>query len=313
VLFDPFEKEFDLPAALVELSNGEGGKDKVVGEKHQPAAILAVVEGNPPQRVGIELRRLGSPKKNDLVAAEPRRLVHGMGGSSSVIVMTLGPKNEESRILSKSIQTAEVDIASIENIQRPRLQDQLVEKGDVVDVARSDIDPARNIAAQVQERVELDRSFPFAELGPREKREAQIDGRRIEDVSGLFQSHSEVFVGVQFPGPADQNLGEVGIDAPISLLVGFGQGAAGDLAAEACVIEFGLHRPETGFDISKAFSVCELREGHAEKLFEAGKLADVIISSIPSNTLLEFVFGQVIHQLGKNDSSRIHRPLLSTE
>ena len=52
-------------------------------------------------------------------------------------------------------------------------------------------------------------------------------------------------------------------------------------------------------------------EGHAEKLIEAGKSSDSVIALIPPDTLVEFVFGQKVHELGENNSPRIHRSLLS--
>ena len=37
MLFDPFEEQFDLPAELVELGNGQSGRSKVVGEEIRAA------------------------------------------------------------------------------------------------------------------------------------------------------------------------------------------------------------------------------------------------------------------------------------
>ena len=37
------------------------------------------------------------------------------------------------------------------------------------------------------------------------------------------------------------------------------------------MIEFGLHRSQTGFDVPKALSICYLSESHTEILIEAGK------------------------------------------
>ena len=37
MLFDPFEEQFDLPAALVDLGDGKRGQGKVVGQEDQSA------------------------------------------------------------------------------------------------------------------------------------------------------------------------------------------------------------------------------------------------------------------------------------
>ena len=48
-LFDPFEKQLYLPAELVQLSNDQGRKSKVVSVKHEPFATLGVYETDAPE------------------------------------------------------------------------------------------------------------------------------------------------------------------------------------------------------------------------------------------------------------------------
>lgn len=43
VLFDPFEGQLDLPAALVEFGNGERRQGKVVGEEYEGVVSFGVV------------------------------------------------------------------------------------------------------------------------------------------------------------------------------------------------------------------------------------------------------------------------------
>jgi hypothetical protein len=45
-------------------------------------------------------------------------------------------------------------------------------------------------------------------------------------------------IGVQFSGLCDQNLSEIGEDAPISALIGIGQGGAADIATNAEMVKF---------------------------------------------------------------------------
>ncbi len=93
----------------------------------------------------------------------------------------------------------------------------------------------------------------------------------------------------------NQHLSEIGVDAPISLFVGFGQGAASDGAADACMVKFGIQGPQAGFDIAETFSVGELSEGHTKKLIEAGKCSHSVIALISLNTFVEFVSWQELH------------------
>ena len=47
-----------------------------------------------------------------------------------------------------------------------------------------------------------------------------------KSVGGLIQIDAERFVGIEFPGLGDEDVGKIGVDAPVAPLVGVGQGAA---------------------------------------------------------------------------------------
>jgi hypothetical protein len=53
-----------------------------------------------------------------------------------------------------------------------------------------------------------------------------------------------------------------------------------------------------------------LREGHREKLIQTRELARAVLGPVMADQHVEFVFGKVVHQLGKDDPALIHeRPL----
>ena len=53
VLLDPLEKQLHLPAALVQLRNGEGRKDEMVGEEDQPLVRRSVEVADAAKGVGV--------------------------------------------------------------------------------------------------------------------------------------------------------------------------------------------------------------------------------------------------------------------
>ena len=75
MLFDPFEKQFNLPTALVELRDCQSRQHKVVRQEHKPLAGFDVVVMNSSQRFGIRLRRFDARQNNRLIAAKTGRLV----------------------------------------------------------------------------------------------------------------------------------------------------------------------------------------------------------------------------------------------
>ena len=72
--------------------------------------------------------------------------------------------------------------------------------------------------------MELDGGLMLSELRPGEKRQTQINGRRVEGVNGMIQIQMEIWiVDVEFARFFDQMLSEIGLDTPISTFVGVGQ------------------------------------------------------------------------------------------
>lgn len=159
--------------------------------------------------------------------------------------------------------------------------------------------------------MDFDGGLVATELSPRKKRKAQVDGCGIESVSGMIQGDAKIFVGIKLSCMLNKSLGKIGVDAPISGFVGFGQSTARNFAADSGMIKFGLLSPQAGFDISKAFSGSELGKGHTEELIVAREFSDAVIALIPLNKFVEFVSGQEVQDLGKNDSSSMHLPFLS--
>jgi hypothetical protein len=54
-----------------------------------------------------------------------------------------------------------------------------------------------------------------------------------------------------------------------------------------------------------------LSEGHGQKLVPAGETLLLIVAAIAAYAFLEFVPGQVIHDLGEDSLASIHAPLSS--
>ena len=117
------------------------------------------------------------------------------------------------------------------------------------------MDEFGDIAAQVEQGVEFDRALGSTKSRPWKQRQAQIDCACIERVHRLVQLDAKVLVGIQPSGLGNEHLGEVGIDAPVAILVGVGECAAGDSCTDAHVIESGLHCTQASHDIAQASPV----------------------------------------------------------
>ena len=168
------------------------------------------------------------------------------------------------------------------------------------------MDKRRDAAPQVQQGVEFDGGLGLAEVCPGEHGQAQVDGGGVEGVDGVIEFQPQVLLGIQGTGQADEGVSEVGVQAPVTLLVGVGKGIAGDAAAQSQVVEFVLVGAQADLDVAQALAVGELGEGQAEELVQAGKGLDVAVAVIALDTAAKGFHGQVVHDLREDKLAGRH-------
>ena len=155
----------------------------------------------------------------------------------------------------KSEKTAIVLVTTVHDVDGPGLDRDLVEDFQFGYIAMSNYDNRGNRAAQVEQSVKFYGASCFAKMSPGKKRQAKIDHGRIQCVYRLIQLYAEGFAGVKLPGMTDQDLGKVGIDAPVADLIGVRQSIAGDFSADAHVIEPLPECSKTGLDVPEALPI----------------------------------------------------------
>ncbi len=158
--------------------------------------------------------------------------------------------------------------------------------------------------------MELDRPLPGTEVGPGKEREAEIDRGGVQGVDRLLELHAEAVLGVEAPGLVDQHLGEVGVDPPVALLVGDGEGVPGDPSTDAHVVELGGHGPEARLDVPQALAVGELGEGEDQELVPMTEATQPVAARVAAHAALTRRVRCVLHELGEDQTSAIHRLLL---
>lgn len=63
-------------------------------------------------------------------------------------------------------------------------------------------------------------------------------------------------------------------------------------------------------DVAQALAIGELGEGHAEELVPAGEAAHAVITAVVVYTALEGPVRSILHQLGEEGATLVHRCLL---
>lgn len=138
----------------------------------------------------------------------------------------LGADDKEGSRLIESVESFEIKVAAIHNIERARLEDQIVEPVDFVAFSLGNRDKAGDRAAQIQKGIDLDGRLGGAKPRPWKQTQAQVDGGGIQSVSGGVEFHGKTVLGVELSRSSNQHGGDVGVDAPVASLVGIGQSAA---------------------------------------------------------------------------------------
>ena len=192
--------------------------------------------------------RVETGKNDGLIADQSRGAVDGMRITTLSLEIRFAAGHEEAAGFVKAVQPLEVEIAAIHDVERAGLGQQLIEDVDLVHLAVADVEEGRDVAAQIEQRVQLDRRLGRAKRRPRKHRQAQIDGGRVQGIDRLLQIDTEGLVDIQRSGDGDQALREVGVDAPVAHCVRVGQRVARDCRPNPQVIELGALRAQTGFD-----------------------------------------------------------------
>ena len=266
VLLDPFEEQFDLPSAFVEIGDGLCREGEVVGQEHQALVGFRIEVTDSSESRWVVLPGIEVCGDNGLIALHSAGFVDVPGIKSGKPEVVLGPDDKESCRLVDHMQTGKIEIATVEDIDGAGFDSNLIEDVDLVDLSVGNDDYCGNTAPQIQKGMKLDSSLALSKDGPGEKRQTQIDGGGIQGIYCLSQFYTEVLADIKFSGLVDQDLSEIGVDSPVPHLVGIGQGISGNFPAYTHVIEFVLGSPETGLNISQAFPVGQLGKRHAEKL-----------------------------------------------
>ena len=313
VLLDPFEEQLHLPAAAIEVADGHGRQGEMVGEKHQRFVGSRILETDAAKMFREMLSGIKPVERNGLVADKTGSAIDRCRVEATGVEIGLGAGDEEGASLMQGMQTLEVEIATVHDVEGAGFWDEQVERVDIVHFAVGDMDKAGNAAAQVEQSVQLDGCLGGAKRCPREHRQAQVDGGGVERVNSIGQVHCQRIAGIEAAGVDNQSLRQLGIDAPVAPFVGIGQGGAADRLAKSGVIQLGRLCRQTHLDVAQTLSVGQLRKGHAAELVGTGKRANPVIAPVALDNAMEGFPWQKLHDLGEQGLANIHTSLQPEE
>jgi hypothetical protein len=300
VLFDPLEEELHVPSLFVKPGDGNDGQKEVVGQKHRGFFGIGVVIFHQAEFVGIIRGRLRNGQQNGLVAHNSCGFVHWMGIKPAALEIGLGSDHEESGCLGNGIESGEIREAAIHNVESTGFQRDQIQNVDLVEFSIGDMDKAQDVAPQIQQGMETDCSLCCPKSCPGKEGQTQVDRCGIQGVNCVLEFHGQRFLLVEFSGNGDQMMCKIGVDTPTPHLVCFCQGAAGNLAADAHVVEFVVLCQEAGLDVSQAFAISQLSESHHAELVRTTEILDVEVALVQIHTTLKGFQWHEVHDLGEH-------------
>ena len=197
-------------------------------------------------------------------------------------------------------------IDAVQQVKGSRLGGEHVQYVDLVGLAIADVDEARDRAAHVQQRVQLDGRLGRAKWRPRGHRQAQVDGGGVEGVDRLLQVQPDGLVGVQRAGKADRVLSQIGIDLPGSNRIGVGQRVACHRRAKPKVIQPMRLGCQTRFDVGQRLAKRQLRKGHGIELVQAREALDLVLAVVVRHAAPEPRRRKMRHDLRENELALMH-------
>ena len=311
MLLDPFEEQFDLPSGLVQQCDGPSWFAEVVGQEHELLARRRIGIPDATQGVGVAMMRIKTFQNNRLIETDAKTLFDRMGITALEPEVVFGSGDEEGAIAMNTVQSHEVQISPVHDVERPCFDGQFVEDVDIVNLAGGNNDKGWNVSMKVQQRMQFDRRFALSEFRPRKQRQAKIDRCGIQGVGDLLQFGGEDLAGIQIGRLPNQHLRKIRKDRPWPFLVCIRQRTSSHRPPNPGMVQAMPQGPHAGVDIAQAFPIGQLRKRHDKKLLVAGQRSHSPVPVVASNALVELILRKPVHQLRKHRPSFVHTfPLL---
>ena len=286
VLFQPLEEQLCLPAVLVELGNQQGLQPDGVGQEHEltPLFLVPVSDESQPLRIvlrGIITRQDYLRIREDVLGQPAFPLDY------FVLEVAFGADDEERLENVDAVESLEVVVASVEDVERSRLVGYHVHRLHVVYRSWSDVDEGRNLGLDFVHRVDLDAAFGGAEFRPFEHAQAQVDCGRVERIDVAVKLED-----VGDPSPPRfvyHTVSEVLEDAEVPVLVGLGQVASCGLLSETEPVTFLVMSFQRDNQVSQALAIGQLAKHQDEQLVPAREVLDILVTVVFADKVVEVI------------------------
>ncbi len=248
VLFDPFKKQFNLPAAFIILRDLLGITVHDVSQQDYVIMIFRINQPNTPQGMRVTLFGLGACQSDNLIALQSGRGINRCGGFSVKLQILLGSDHKSTTTGVQMIQALVIQVGTIHNIDAAGNDGNHIQDLHIVGPAVRNVNKCRYSPLQIHEGVNLNGPLMLPELSSWEQRQTQVNGRRIQ----RFYRLRELILAIKLLTMSDQYHGQILIDLPGPIGISIRQGAQGYIGSDAHMVATRTQSVEGGGQIPKA-------------------------------------------------------------
>lgn len=188
VLFDPFEKQLDLPPIFIKEGNVLGRKIEVVCVVSERAMQLWSIVYNTSDFSRIFFLVLFLRKDNSLVTQDVVCSVKNVVTINDLILWTLLlTDDKESSGYCNLVESGKIKVASVKDIAGQRFVCEPIHGIDIMYVGISNAVEHRNLRDDIHLRVYFDSRLSASELCPSKERHTEVDSRRVHSIEPTMQ------------------------------------------------------------------------------------------------------------------------------
>src|SRR6185503_4096447 len=254
---------------MIDRSDDRRRALEIICEKTESLIDIGGVEGDAAQQSREFSIGILSGKHDGLVTANPCRVINPMRLATTKSKVLFRTQDEVGQRLMKPIEAWKIDISAVHNNEAARFKNYAIQSVRIAGMGASNVDQYRDSTLNVEQSAQFDGPSGTFVRRPGEQRQRDIDDRRIQSIKSAVQIQAQIDIPMEGPGLLNQMLSEVGVDAPISRLIGIGKRGPPDRRSKPGMVELCFMRGKTDFDVSQTLTPCQLRECHRQELFPA--------------------------------------------
>ena len=308
VLFDPLEKQFDLPAAFVNGWDGLCWQIEVVGQEDKTLSSIGIKEADTSEFVRVVSLAFVSAQPNRLITAKTAGFVDRTRLTSAESHIAFCSYDKIGIGSFDFKESGKVQVSTVEYIDTSSFKKHPIHEVNVMNRSVCNLHEYRDRSSQVNLSVKLNRGFGFPEISPWKHRQAQINRGSIDCINHLVDVESVGVFAIKSSRLADQNLCECFVNTPVTMLVRISEIGSCDVASDTHRVEMRASS-QTSFNISKTLPESDLSKSHRKKLISGSHAFTRSRHRVKLHAAIELLTMDQISDLSENKASSVH-PLL---